>query len=86
MFSFLKSDKSKTPESSDSSDEHAEQSQDQPGNLFSRLKQGLSQTRHGLTDSLANVVLGAKSIDDDLMEQIEDILITADLGDRKSGV
>ncbi|GMR16652.1 MAG: hypothetical protein BMS9Abin31_1010 [Gammaproteobacteria bacterium] len=80
MFSFLKSDKSKTPESSDSSNNNAEPSQDQPGNLFSRLKQGLSRTRHGLTDGLANIVLGAKSIDDDLMEQIEDILITADLG------
>jgi len=51
-----------------------------PGGFFSRLKQGLSRTRHGLTDGLANVVLGAKTIDDDLMEQIEDLLITADLG------
>ncbi len=80
MFSFLKSDKSKTAESSDSSNNNTELSQDQAGHLFSRLKQGLSRTRHGLTDGLANAVLGAKSIDDDLMEQIEDTLITADLG------
>ena len=80
MFSFLKSDKNKTPKSSDSPEDNAAQSQQQSANLFSRLKQGLSRTRHGLTDGLANIVLGAKSIDDDLMEQIEDILITADLG------
>ncbi len=75
MFSFLKSDKNKTSSEDDNSAEN-----NQPGGLFTRLKQGLSRTRHGLTDGLANLVLGAKSIDDELMEQIEDILITADLG------
>ena len=58
----------------------AVENEEKPGGFFSRLKQGLSRTRHGLTDGLANVVLGAKTIDDDLMEQIEDLLITADLG------
>ena len=80
MFSFLKSDKSKTPKSCDSQDDNAAQPQDQSAGLFSRLKQGLSRTRSGLTENLANLVLGAKTIDDDLMEQIEDLLITADLG------
>ena len=69
MFSFLKSKKPAT-----------ETAKIAPTGLFSRLKQGLSRTRHGLTDSLANLVLGAKTIDDDLMEQIEDLLISADLG------
>ena len=69
MFSFLKSKKPAT-----------ETAETAPTGLFSRLKQGLSRTRHGLTDSLANLVLGAKTIDDDLMEQIEDLLISADLG------
>jgi len=78
MFSFLKSDKTKPPKTEDVSEEI--QAQSQSNGLFSRLKQGLSRTRHGLTDGLANVVLGAKTIDDDLMEQIEDLLITADLG------
>jgi len=76
MFSFLKSNKTKTPKTEDVSDDIQAQS----SGLFSKLKQGLSRTRHGLTDGLANVVLGAKTIDDDLMEQIEDLLITADLG------
>jgi len=79
MFSFLKSNKAKTLASSDAKDGENE-SPDQSEGFFSQLKQGLSQTRHSLTDGLANLVLGAKTIDDDLMEQIEDILITADLG------
>lgn len=79
MFSFLKSDKNKTAKNT-SEGISTGSSDSQSAGLFSRLKQGLSRTRHGLTDGLANVVLGAKSIDDDLMEQIEDLLITADLG------
>ena len=78
MFSFLKSDKNKADKASSNDD--AEENIEQATGLFSRLTKGLSRTRHGLTDGLANVVLGAKSIDDDLMEQIEDLLITADLG------
>ena len=82
MFSFLKSNKAKTAPLKDANDakDGENQSRDQSEGFFSRLKQGLSQTRHSLTDGLANLVLGAKTIDDDLMEQIEDILITADLG------
>ena len=79
MFSFLKSNKAKKADSNDAKNGE-NQSRDQSEGFFSRLKQGLSQTRHSLTDGLANLVLGAKTIDDDLMEQIEDILITADLG------
>ena len=67
MFSFLKSNKTKTPKTEDVSEE----AQVPSSGLFSSLKQGLSRTRHGLTDGLANVVLGAKTIDDDLMEQIK---------------
>lgn len=78
MFSFLKSDKNKV--STNTANEAAQETLDPATDLFTRLKQGLSRTRHGLTDGLANAVLGAKSIDDDLMEQIEDLLITADIG------
>ena len=82
MFSFRKSNKAKTSSSKDVNDakQGEKQPQDQSAGLFSRLKQGLSRTRHGLTDGLANLVLGAKIIDDELMEQIEDLLISADLG------
>jgi len=75
MFSFIKSNKDKT-----SSSKEPEIVEENSQSLFSRLKTGLRRTRHSLTDGLATAVLGAKSIDDDLMEQIEDLLITADLG------
>ncbi len=70
MFSFLKKNK---PAADDTEPQ-------KPEGLFARLKNGLSRTRHNLTEGLANLVLGAKSIDDELMEQIEDTLITADIG------
>lgn len=48
--------------------------------FFTRLKQGLSKTRQNFTDSLANLVLGKKEIDDDLLDELEMILLTADVG------
>ena len=78
MFSFIKSKKDKKP-TADEQNAGSPTASDSKG-LFSRLKAGLSRTRHNLTDGLASAVLGAKTIDDDLMEQIEDLLITADLG------
>ena len=48
--------------------------------LFARLKQGLSRTREGLTKGLANLFLGRKVIDAELLEDIETLLLTADVG------
>ncbi len=48
--------------------------------FFTRLKKGLSKTRHSFTDNLASLVLGRKEIDDDLLEELEMILLTADVG------
>jgi fused signal recognition particle receptor len=50
-----------------------------PG-LFARLKQGLSKTRSGLGDAVASMVLGKKEIDDELLEDLETQLLTADVG------
>jgi len=52
---------------------------DRPG-FFQRLKQGLTRTRSSLTDGLARLVLGKKAIDDELLEEIETHLLTADVG------
>lgn len=51
----------------------------QPG-LFGRLRVGLSKTRSGLTESIANLVVGRKQIDDELLEDLETQLLTADVG------
>jgi len=50
-----------------------------PG-FFQRLKQGLTRTRTSLTDGLARLVLGKKVIDDEVLEEIETHLLTADVG------
>ena len=48
--------------------------------LFDRLRQSLSKTRSGLTKRLDQLILGKKDIDEDLLEELEEILFTSDLG------
>jgi fused signal recognition particle receptor len=48
--------------------------------LFGRLKQRLTRTSDHLTEGFAALVLGKKTIDDDLLEELETQLISADLG------
>lgn len=48
--------------------------------LFSRLKSGLSKTRDVLTTDINALFTSAKAIDEDLFEELEELLITSDLG------
>jgi len=48
--------------------------------LFDRLKQGLSKTRAGLTGRLDQLILNKKVINEDLLDELEEILYTSDLG------
>ncbi|MEH6578112.1 MAG: signal recognition particle-docking protein FtsY [Amphritea sp.] len=48
--------------------------------FFGRIKAGLSRTKANLSDGLGNLFLGAKEIDDDLLEEIETQLLMADVG------
>jgi fused signal recognition particle receptor len=48
--------------------------------LFARLKQGLSKTRHQLTEGLTHVLLGKKQIDAAVLEELETQLLMADVG------
>jgi len=50
------------------------------GGLFSRLKAGLAKTRSSFTDGLYGLVAGRRQIDDELLEELETLLITADVG------
>lgn len=52
---------------------------ERPG-LFKRLREGLSRTRHSLSDGLSDLVLGSQSIDSGLLEEIETQLLVADIG------
>lgn len=57
-----------------------EEVSEKPVSLFQRLFQGLEKTRTNFTDKL-NLMLGNYiEIDEDMFEEIEDILITADVG------
>lgn len=49
-------------------------------NIFERLKNRLSKTRHSLTGGLADLVLGKKQIDDEVLEALETRLLMADVG------
>jgi len=55
------------------------EAENRPG-LFRRLKDRLSRTRNQLSEGVANLVLGRKAIDDDLLEELETLLLTADVG------
>lgn len=50
------------------------------GGMFSRLKAGLQKTRARLSNNLANLFLGKKTIDDELLEELETQLLAADIG------
>ena len=48
--------------------------------LLASLRQRLGRTRENLSSGLAHLLLGKKRIDDDLLEQLEDQLLMADVG------
>ena len=48
--------------------------------FFARLKLGLAKTRGGFTGKLDQLLFGKKEISQDLLEELEEILFTSDLG------
>ncbi len=52
--------------------------------LFVRLRNRLSRTRKAFSGRLDNLLLGEKEIDEKLLEELEEILITSDIGVRTS--
>ena len=50
------------------------------GKFFDKLKDGLSKTRDNFTDKINEALNLAISIDDDLYDELEEILITSDIG------
>lgn len=51
-----------------------------PRSLLERVKEGLSRTRANFTDGLSSLFLGRRQIDKALLEEIETLLLTADVG------
>lgn len=56
------------------------QNDDGDGGFWTRMKQGMSKTRKGLGKGLADLLVGAKEIDDEIFEEIETQLLVADVG------
>lgn len=48
--------------------------------FFSRLKEGLTRTRQNLVQKVEELVTGRPHIDDELYEELEEVLISADVG------
>lgn len=49
-------------------------------NFFEKLKNGLSKTRENITGKMNEVLGLAMTIDEDLFEELEEVLITSDVG------
>ncbi|APC40947.1 signal recognition particle-docking protein FtsY [Clostridium estertheticum] len=50
------------------------------GGFFDKLKDGLAKTRNSITEKVSEVLNLAITIDDELYEELEEILITSDIG------
>ena len=50
------------------------------GGFWARMKQGMSKTSKNLGKGLADLLVGAKEIDDEIFEEIETQLLVADVG------
>ncbi|MGX9756498.1 signal recognition particle-docking protein FtsY [Clostridioides difficile] len=57
-----------------------EESEEKKVNLFERLKQGLTKAKQGITDRIDEVLKSYTKVDEELLEDLEEILITADVG------
>ena len=53
---------------------------DKKGSWFNRMKTGLSKSRKNLAEGMVNILIGGKEIDDELLEEVEDQLLVADIG------
>ena len=52
--------------------------------FFEKLKTGLSKTHQGFVEKIDRLLLGKKTIDQDLLDELEGLLFAADLGVRTS--
>jgi len=54
-------------------------------NFFEKLKTGLSKTHQGFVEKMDRLFLGKKTIDQDVLDELEGLLFEADLGVKTSG-
>ncbi len=68
----------------ESGDENLVSDKKERHGLFSRLKRGLAKTRKQFVGTLDNLFYGDKEIDEEFLEELEEILLTSDLGVKTS--
>ncbi|MBI3574943.1 MAG: signal recognition particle-docking protein FtsY [Gammaproteobacteria bacterium] len=51
-----------------------------PAGLFGRLREKLAATQRGFTRGLSDLLLGSRALDDSLFEELETLLLSADVG------
>lgn len=73
MFNILK--RKKAPDTTEPSAASSEKS-----GFFSRLKASLTKTRQNFATGITNLILGKKTLDKEVLEDIETYLLTADVG------
>lgn len=61
-------------------DNNYEEADEKKIGFFNRLKNGLSKTRKGITERVDIILKSYKKIDEELFEDLEEVLITADVG------
>src|SRR3989337_2665323 len=52
--------------------------------FFDKLKKGLSKTHQGFVEKIDHLFLGKKTIDQELLDELESVLFAADLGVKTS--
>lgn len=58
----------------------SEETSNEEGTWFARLKAGLSKTRNNILGQISGLLRVGRTIDEELLEEIEEILIQADVG------
>ena len=69
-------------EAEEGEEEEGEEPERKKGRFFRRLRDRLHKTREQFVSRVDRLVLGKKTIDMDLMDELEEVLITSDLGVR----
>ena len=77
---FGKNSETPTAVSLDQATQDAETAEEEKTGFFARLKTGLGKTRRGLTEGLGELLIGKKTIDDEVLEELETRLLMADVG------
>ena len=74
-------------EDSEIAEEPAEEPSEEPKKkgFFRRLRDGMAKTRNSIADGLSSIFHGFSKIDEDFYEELEEVLIMADIGVATTG-